>query len=405
MKEITLSFLTHLKSKGTIVDKTKKDCRDQVQTLIKSTDTTATELETIQYVFKLLDDSVQSSQETKVFGEKAGSRLLTSSSTATEFAQKFDVNFLEASQIDLKHIHITSTSTLKAANALVTMLSQLLILIPEHKGVIEKKAALEAKVDAYKKEHANKPEPSSFKTFTALNQYIETELKNIAAETDRSIIIKQYQTLKTLAEAAMPEILEPLLTTLIQKKQAGTHNLGEETAVLINTISEKITVEIDFIIAQFDASTHAFTQKIDELEKRSESIHSKHKKNTYIPAIKKARALISDLNQAKIEFKKTGDFDVFQATTQTLLETFSGRAEFAKNRPKRWFYTFISTPFEILKAALSNLIGLVYTKTSENNKHQAQFFKPSKTGTTKAFETYEENLKKLDQTQTKPDKP
>ncbi len=368
--------MRHLEKVGPGVAQTIEALRNEVQALNPTNaNTTTEEHETIQYIFDLLDNAVKTGKENEAFGKKHVLGLLNplSDKTRVAFGKKLDVNFLRASKIDLKKINITGPSSLEATNAIVNLLSAMLSLIP-HEKVSQKRAELENKITAFKQEHAHAIHTTSFETLFELEQLIKTELKYIDLETTCSTRLKQYQALQNLIE---------------EKKEANYD--PNEILQLITTVSDKMTQEKNKIIPKFDALTHTFTQKIDELETRSKTVSSNHAKKTYTPAITHARTLIKNLNAAKAEFKQTGDLIAFQKTTQTLLKDFPGRAAFATNRSHPWFRMFISRPFEILKAMLNVLIGLGYKKYSEH-----PFFKPAQTDTTQQFEAYEKDLACLD---------
>ncbi|MCH9756968.1 MAG: hypothetical protein K0U37_07250 [Gammaproteobacteria bacterium] len=388
---------------------------------------------TILYILSLLDLAFTKTEAIFSFAEenKSGLLNLASSKTRDELGHKLEESLNLANTLDLDKINITGASSFDAANALSGLFEILAPLKPfassEMQNTInQKQTELEGKITTFEEESLTIDTSKEFEKFSDLNQYIENMLEKIASSSKCSIRLEKYQELQALAIESSINLSESLIINSPQKKnrvqklmgllkrkekpdtqkeETAQSNLGESTFVLINGITNKITQEKDQIITQFDESTRVFTQKIDALEKRSKKVNAKHAENTYTPAITTARTFLNALDEAKTEFKKTGDLPTFEQSIQKLFKNFPNRAEFEKNRSNRWFRAFISKPFEILKEVLNKLIGLRYTTPPGDNKHQNQFFAPPKTGTSREFEAYEAGLENLGSDEKKSDPP
>ncbi len=377
------------------------------------------EKDTLELIVKTFQAAVETGSKIGNFAEKNRFAILYDGKCTGkrgEIIKMLNDNFDEASDINLDKLQITGNASLAGAKALLELCQTLQYMLPKpHQYLAIKQAALAEKIKTYEAAHTNQ-EIDSIKTLPELNDYIKESVKNIEAEATAYKRLERYQALKStiddLQVKLRDELLEP--SELVHEKQTKLLDrlMGRnktpppqeapqkgvpqaeptETVELTSDIAKKINAEASSISEQVAKLTQPFKEKIQKLEDISKKINPERTKNSFDDAITYGKKVVEQLDEARENFKKTGDIQTFKADVKATFEAFSSeliKTAFAANRSHPLFKKFISGPFEALKAGINWVI-----QKGPESVRSISMFKPSTTGTTKAFETLREDTEK-----------
>jgi hypothetical protein len=330
----------------------------QIESLARNTP--AEEEATVNYVIERLQVIDTSAQATIIFlvGDQdtpgAGLSVLKAGENYDTLMQLADNLIKEASNADMTRVNISGEQSLTAAKALLEAFNISQSLLPDPR-IATKQAELKAIIAAAT---CMLKEPGNPITNTAeLNQYVSDESKRISDLTNPSERLTLYQRLKTnMMERTQALDEKPAWHACIPNKlyrffidEADNQTQKDTYLTLRKTVVDAIKAETDSVIADFDALTATFRQKIANLKARN-----------YDSVVETANALLDTLETEKSDFKNTSDLPAFKQNMNQLLNTFEGHSAFEANRESEYWL-----PIRVFIDILRWLIGPYTTDTSQ----------------------------------------
>ncbi|MDF1683729.1 MAG: hypothetical protein P1U36_03630 [Legionellaceae bacterium] len=410
MIEITAMGIPNLKTKVEAGDVFIRQLRQDLREIPEKDATT-------KYILKHLLDIIALGERLKkyIIGNAGDIVNPFKPSKRQDLSKQIEELFSQASQMNFEQIDISSEQGYTATQNLLKVFEGFQSLFPAHidENLSRAHKILSEKITAYELLNRvdSKPveedvevyvpsEPaSSLDTLSALSQYVDGELKQIAKTPDLNVKIAGYQLLKRFTENACDElkVLDGNKTSLKERVRDAFHSkekFNQKTAdALINKISD------------------AYDATVQELDKKIELIINKHKKLTEnfnkrindspddkgkAQLIEKTALLVENLTRVADRLNETKDIYGFETETQLLLDDFSGYLEKEADASKSWFKRYIVEPFEQFKEAMISLIQRMYKKTPEGSTpQQLGLFSDSKKSNKRSFEVYKEGLENL----------
>lgn len=362
------------------------------------------------YIMNVLDNIIHFNTEIRTFSESKGAYLTMPYHPALEeLNQKIEGSVVKLLlNIDLSQINITDEESHHAADALIKALEIHHAGFPDHK-IKETQHTIEQKKSTYKQtlqqqEHESRlinvqlAREEACKNLASLSNYLTSEAQKIATIADINTRIEHYEELTNYVSNQKDELemdnenYIPILDSLDDISKT----LSQEKTILI---SNTVTMEhLHQITDKFDSLSTLFHQKIISLQDRRARVNKEQEK-AYHSVIEDSTCLLNQLNIARDAFQKTRNLATFTQTTNELFAQFQNKESFKTNRSNPWFRTFISKPFEQLKAFINLITTFLYkifsAQSSETNQYKGAFFSPPKTDTSKKLDEFKKGVERL----------